>query len=136
MDLQTRISELMSKEVVSVASTDSLWDVERIFKINHLRHAPVIEEGELVGMISLLDLQAHLPDDEQDISKIDGKEMKVSTIMATDPIVIQADQTLEDAAEIIIDNEFHALPVLHGDELAGIISSTDVIRYLLDMARS
>jgi CBS domain-containing protein len=52
--------------------------------------------------------------------------------MASDPVSIQANQTVKEAAEMVAENEFHALPVLEGNNLVGIISTTDIIRYLIE----
>ena len=131
----TRISasEIMTKNVITISSSDNLWEIERIFRINHLRHAPVCEEGELVGMISLIDLRRYFPSEDGDgMPNENIKDLTASQIMASDPISIQANQTVKEAAEMVAENEFHALPVLEGNNLVGIVSTTDIIRYLIE----
>ena len=45
---------------------------------------------------------------------------------------VQENQTIEEVARIFAQKEFHALPVLRDKELVGIVTTTDMIRYLLD----
>ncbi len=46
-------------------------------------------------------------------------------------ITIKEETTIKEAAEILASKEFHALPVLKDDHLTGIITTTDLIKYLL-----
>jgi CBS domain-containing protein len=55
----------------------------------------------------------------------------VSQVMAKDIIVISLETTIKAAAEILSENEFHALPVCNNEILMGIITTRDLIRYLL-----
>ncbi|NND04930.1 MAG: CBS domain-containing protein [Saprospiraceae bacterium] len=133
MITEISLHKVMTSNVVTVESTDLIWDVERIFSINHLRHAPVCEGREVVGMISLIDLRYHLEESKKEYlstqvaSKLTAREM-----MAVDPITVQSDQTIKEAAQLFTANEFHAIPVLEGKSLVGIISTTDVISFLID----
>ena len=127
------IQDLMTKDVVTVASTDSINEIERIFKRNHLRHAPVCESGNVVGMISLIDLRRNIPDgDREDIPNKEVLTLTASQFMAPDPVTLQSDQTVKEAALLFSENDFHAVPVLERGKLVGIISTTDIIRFLID----
>ena len=53
---QTKVSEVMSREVIKVTSSDSLVHCIALTKKHHIRHLPVVEEGKAIGMISLRDL--------------------------------------------------------------------------------
>lgn len=132
----TTVSEIMTPNVVTLSVSDTLWDIENTFRRFHLRHAPVLDDdGELVGMISIMDLQRFTEDG--DIRKDEPDEVGLETliaqdIMARNPVAIQVDHSIKEAALIFTENEFHALPVLDRDRLAGIISTTDIIRFFLD----
>ena len=122
----------MTKNVVTISSTDTLWDVEQVFRINHLRHAPIYDNGEVVGMISLVDLRKNFPLEEEVILAKDNADLTAASIMARNPVTLQSDQTVKEAALLFSENEFHAIPVLEGEDLVGIISTTDIIRFLID----
>jgi len=57
----------------------------------------------------------------------------VEQVMAKKVITISPDTTIREAAEILSKNEFHALPVCEGELLVGIITTTDLIKYLIDL---
>jgi CBS domain-containing protein len=52
--------------------------------------------------------------------------------MTSKPKVVSISDSVKDVAEIFAKEEFHALPVVEGEELKGIVTTTDVIKYLLD----
>ena len=52
-------------------------------------------------------------------------------VMKKDPVSVSAHGSVRDAAEMLANGEFHAVPVVDGKRLVGIVTSTDLIRYLL-----
>ena len=50
------VSEAMTKELITVESDNKLKAVYHVFVINHIRHLPVMENGHLVGIVSLKDI--------------------------------------------------------------------------------
>lgn len=128
----TSINRVMTKNVVTISSTDTIWDIEKIFRINHLRHAPVCEEGNVIGMVSLIDLRHFTPKEREDPSAPGTPKLTAAQIMAPDPVTLQSGQTIKEAAALFAENEFHAIPVLESGTLVGIISTTDIIPFLID----
>ena len=53
---QTKVSEVMTRDVVTVTRDDSIVHCIALTKKHHVRHLPVVEEGQAIGMISLRDL--------------------------------------------------------------------------------
>lgn len=53
---QTRVSEIMTREVIRVTSTDRIEECVTLMKRHHIRHLPVVDEGIVVGVVSLRDL--------------------------------------------------------------------------------
>ena len=56
----------------------------------------------------------------------------VEQVMTKNLISISPDTTIREAAEILASKEFHALPVCEGDLLVGIVTTTDLIKYLIE----
>ena len=52
--------------------------------------------------------------------------------MTRNPVSVNSEATLREVAEILTENNFHALPVLEGDKIVGIISTSDLIQYLME----
>ena len=48
MSIELKIDRVMTQNVVTLSPEDTVWEVERIFRNNHLRHAPVCENGEVI----------------------------------------------------------------------------------------
>jgi CBS domain-containing protein len=93
----------------------------------------VYDKDEVVGMISLVDLRKGLPgDDEAATPTEDSADLTAADIMARNPVTLQTHQTAREAALLFSENEFHAIPVLEGEELVGIVSTTDIIRFLIE----
>ncbi len=51
------ISSIMTKELITLNLNDTLYSAEKRMKVNHIRHMPVVDGEELIGLISLSDLQ-------------------------------------------------------------------------------
>ncbi len=52
----TRVSEIMTRDVIRVSREDTIDECLRIMKRHHIRHLPVVEEAKVLGMLSLRDL--------------------------------------------------------------------------------
>lgn len=132
------ISSIMTSQVVSLTADNSLHDADRLFSQRKFRHIPVVRGGELVGMLSLTDLlrlsfaDQFSEDGEAAADSAVYNMLTVSQVMMAAPITVQENQTIEEVARIFAQKEFHALPVLRDKELVGIVTTTDMIRYLLD----
>ena len=61
---QTRVSEIMTRDVVSVTPHDQIEDCVGLMSEHHIRHLPVIEEGVVVGMLSTRDLFSEIIDEQ------------------------------------------------------------------------
>lgn len=122
----------MTEDVFTVAASDPLRDVAITFNNHDIRHAPVAAKGLLVGMLSWLDFKK-IPSANVPFGS-DGNfgDTLVSDVMTHDPISVQVGDPVGELAEIFVDNSFHAVPVLDGDRIVGIVSTTDLIRFFLE----
>lgn len=132
MDLNKPISDVMTKEVVSVNPSQKLIDVKHIFeKKNFHHHIPVTEKGKLVGMISLVDYlysikNATLDDDEKIYT-----DLSVKDIMRDNPVSKKSSVSIKEVAEELAKGEVHAVVIADDGILRGIVSTADIIRFFL-----
>ena len=131
------VSTIMTKNVVKLNVSDNLTKAETLFKKHHIRHIPVVKENTIIGMLSNTDLLrisfADEVDDEENSIDITVYNMfSVEQVMTKNLTTIVPATTIKEAAEILSKNEFHALPVLENDTLVGIVTTTDLIKYLID----
>lgn len=131
------VSHIMTKELRTLdAYSNKVIEAKEIMEKNHIRHLPVKQGGKLVGMISLTDINrisfgSNFNQDEVDTSIFNS--LSIPQVMQQNLTTIKADTSIREAAEILSKREFHALPVVNNEnELEGIVTSTDLIDYLLD----
>lgn len=125
----------MTSDVITLNHTDNLETAEQMFKQNNIRHIPVVSGTSIIGMLSLTDLLRISFADAATDDKVDTSVYKMFTleqVMAKKIVSVPSDATIKEAAEILSSREFHALPVVDKGELAGILTTTDLINYLLD----
>jgi len=132
MNLDIPVSDVMTKEVVFVTPSQKLIDVKHVFeKRNFHHHIPVVENGKLSGMISLVDYlyaikNATLDDDDDAYQKLSVKD-----IMRANPVSRTSVSSLKNIAEELSKGEVHAIVIADDKILKGIISTADVIRFVL-----
>ena len=130
------VSAIMTKNVHTVNLTDELSDVVNSLKKHKIRHIPVVDGREVVGIISRTDINrltfGSLFENQDGADEAVLTMLSVSQVMTSKPRLVSADATIREVAEIFAKEEFHALPVIddHG-ALTGIVTTTDIINYLL-----
>jgi CBS domain-containing membrane protein len=131
------VSIIMTKNIIKLNLSDDLTKAEALFKKHKIRHIPVVNKHKIVGLISYTDLlrvsYADAVDDAvENVESIVFNMFTVMQVMAKDIVVISPETTIKEAAEILAENEFHALPVCYNDLLIGMVTTTDLIKYLLE----
>ena len=118
------ISMIMTSPVVTLKKQDSLEKAEKLFKKHHIRHIPVVTEDVVVGMLSYTDLLR--------LSYALVYNMfTIKQVMKKNIITVSSSNSIKEVAEILATKEFHALPVVDNNKLVGIVTTTDLIKYLL-----
>ncbi|OOG76585.1 CBS domain-containing protein [Flavobacterium sp. A45] len=131
------VSTIMTKDLVKLTIKDDLTKAESLFKHYKIRHIPVVNGATIIGMLSYTDLLrisfADAVDDDEEIVDTTVYNMfTVEQVMAKKLVTISPDTTIKEAAEILAKKEFHALPVCEDHLLVGIVTTTDLIKYLID----
>ena len=137
MKKRTPVSAIMTKEVITLSSTDDLMTAEKIFKKENIRHIPVVSGSEIKGMLSYTDLLRisfadAVDENETDVDTVVYNMFTIDQVMAKNLVTVNSDTTIKEVAEILAKKEFHALPVVSNNELVGIVTTTDLINYLLE----
>ncbi len=136
MKQRSPITSIMTKNVITLNYTDDLVTAEKLFKEFHIRHIPVVNGKEIIGMLSYTDLLRisfadAVYDDEKKVDTVVYNMFTIEQVMAKNLVTVNTSATIKEVAEILSKNEFHALPVLKNDRLVGIVTTTDLILYLL-----
>lgn len=125
-------ADAMSEPAVAVGPGDSLLEAARLMVDHQVRHLPVVEDGEVIGMLSDRDIRTVAGDPVRfaDSREDAGTRMaSVRDAMATTVVTVRGDRPLAEVANELVDERFGALPVVDGDgRLLGVISYVDVLR--------
>lgn len=136
MKKRTPISTIMTKDVITLSLNDDLITAERLFKTNHIRHIPVVSGEHVVGMLSYTDLLRisfadAIDEDEKTVDAVVYNMFTIEQVMAKNLVSVTSDTLIKEVAEILSKKEFHALPLVDDDKLVGIVTTTDLINYLI-----
>lgn len=130
------VSHIMTQNVFSVSEDAQLKDVVGILRINKFRHIPVTKGSSITGIISSTDINrltfGTLFENQEGADDAVLEMLTIPQVMTSKPNVIEADTPIKEVAEIFAKENFHALPVVSGKDLVGIVTTTDVIKYMLE----
>ena len=137
MKKRTPVSDIMTKNVITLNTTDDLEKAENLFKLYNIRHIPVVSGEAIIGMLSYTDLlRISFADatDEQDsdVDTVVYNMFTIEQVMAKNLISVSSSTTIKEVAELLSKKEFHALPVVDNNVLVGIVTTTDLINYLIN----
>jgi len=136
MKQRTPVSKIMTHEVVTLNLNDNMELAGKLFEDKHIRHIPIVTGKKVVGMLSHTDLMrisfSDLDEEENEINSVIYDLFAIEQVMAKSVVSVSSDTTIKEAAEILTQHEFHALPVVDDGELVGIVTLTDLIQFLLD----
>ena len=117
------ISTIMTTDLITVGPNDNLNVVRDIFMNKKIHHLPVVEGDKLVGLLTTYDLF------KMNKSSTEYDSIKVSEVMTKRLATLEPQQKIGSAAELFLENLFHAVPIIKDGKLKGIITSFDVLKY-------
>jgi acetoin utilization protein AcuB len=130
-----QISEVMTDDVLYVEANASIRKAIAAMHDADIRHVPVLDAGELVGILSDRDLrqyEASIWDDQDAIDRMrDHLDGPVSQVMSSNLHMVGPEDDLVDAIELMVEHKVGAVPVVDPStrELVGIVSYIDVLRH-------
>lgn len=122
------VKDIMSREVVGIDKDQNIHDALKLMKKHNISRLAVLKghrrnNKELEGIITEKDIALRLGSSRY--GNLPPSHFHVSTVMSTDLITVESDESLGNAAKKMIDNKIGGIPALNGDELVGIITKTD-----------
>ena len=121
------IANWMSRSPACISPNDTLAAAKKLMGAGQFRRLPVVENDKLVGIITERDLRQHW-------GYLDST--KVNAAMTCDPVTVTPRNTAEDAAHLMLQHKIGGLPVVDNRKLVGILSTSDLIRALLNVIQA
>ncbi len=117
------LSTIMTTELITISPQDNLGKAEELLTTRRIHHLPVVEGKKLVGLVTTYDLF------KLTYSREEYKTVKVSEVMTAKLATLEPSDHIGTAAEIFLAHLFHAIPIVQGGELKGIVTTHDLLKY-------
>ncbi len=117
------VARWMTSNPVTATPDEKLSSIQARMQEGSFRSAPVVADGRLIGLITDRDLRMHT-------GYLDNTEVKLA--MSENPVTVTPTTPLHEAARIIFEQKLDSLPVVEDGKLAGMITSSDILRAFLD----
>jgi len=136
-----KVSDLMTDKVITLSPDDKMDQAFYYLNFERIRHLPVVEKNKVVGMISDRDIKKFLGSLTSNPPQIKNEERsqtiktrKVRTMMKRGIVTISPAAEAAEAASIMIKRKIGALPVVKDGALAGIITTSDILRGFIELS--
>lgn len=131
---QAKVVDLMTKNPIVMTPHETIGKADELMTEHRIRQVPVVDDGALLGIITDRDLrsflaQSSLVDPEQ---RAKALKTEVSDVMTVKPLTLAPDDELQEAVEMLIDEQIGSIPVVDEAEgLVGIVTYVDLLRCFL-----
>ncbi|MCL7764431.1 CBS domain-containing protein [Polaribacter sp. Z014] len=129
------ISTIMATNLVTLNVDGDLVTAEKMFIEHKIKHIPVVRDKEIIGMLSYSDIQkvseSRLNEDGTSVNSFVNNTFTIKQVMDKNITAIPPYTSIKDAAELLTTKGFHALPVVEDSELVGIVTTRDLVKYLV-----
>jgi CBS domain-containing protein len=138
MKKREKIATIMTQNLVTIDVNSTLTEVNKLFSKKPIRHLPVTSDGKLVGILSQTDILRisfgnTFGEGQEDADEAIFDMLSINQVMKHSPVTVNSEDTIQDAAQIFSEKEFHALPVVDDGELVGIVTTTDIMKFFLSL---
>jgi acetoin utilization protein AcuB len=133
------VRDFMTTEVTTLQESDSLLDAAMVFVRSSFRHLPVLRDKKLVGVITERDVKQFAPSLLGRTSADEYNQIMettpISRVMSRELVTLEPEHSMREAAEIMHSKRIGCLPVVEGEELAGLLTTTDMVALLIQIMR-
>ena len=133
---QELVKDWMTRDVTTITPHTYLPEAHRLMIDKQIRRLPVIENGQLVGLLTLGDVRGAEPSEATSLSIWEVNtllaQVEISKIMTRHPITIAPEATINEAARMMLQQKISGLPVVNGQgKIIGIITESDIFRMVV-----
>lgn len=132
------VKNWMTQTVISVDVNDTLRKAQNLLADHRIRSLPVLEDGNLVGIVSDRDLKKATVSDDSGLDEHEliylNNRVRMDEIMTPDPITVSPETTVDAVAEIMYQKKISGIPVVNEvGRLVGMITQGDIFRLMISL---
>lgn len=116
-----RIREAMTPNARAVSPEQSLADAAQMMRDEDVGALPVVEEGQLVGIVTDRDIVVRAV-----AERVDPTSIKVGEVASREVVTVEPEQDLDEALTLMARHRVRRLPVVEGGRLVGVLAQADV----------
>lgn len=133
-----KVKHYMTKEVVTITSDRKITDAVDLMESNNFHRLPVVDEGKFTGLITEKIIAENSPSKVTSLSIYEMNylfdKVLVKDIMVKNVTTISEEALIEEAAQVMVDNDLTVLPVLDDQrKVIGIITHKDIFKALVEL---
>ncbi|ARS64356.1 putative voltage-gated ClC-type chloride channel ClcB [Candidatus Nitrosomarinus catalina] len=120
-----KVRDIMQKNVITIESIKKAHDAAIILKEKEISFVVVVKEGKPIGIVSERDIVRKIVADSND-----AHATQLETIMSKNFKWVEPNASIESAVQKMLNNNIRRLVVLENENLAGVITQTDLTEFL------
>jgi predicted transcriptional regulator len=128
------VTEIMMGSPVTLKPEDTLDLANDVISLGRIRHIPVVDAGRLVGLLSERDLLGAAASQifglKQKSKSALLKSVLIKDVMKKHVVTVSPETSIKDAAHLLADKKIGCVPVVSDDAIVGIVTTTDILRYV------
>ena len=135
--MKAHIHQIMTRNPVVIDENTSCSEIIHLFHKHPFEHLPIVNQAHvLVGIVSKIDVYSKLIDLAKDstgreYTRLLLEKTPAKDIMSKNPVCLNPESTIDEVLEIIRIGGFHAIPVVSNEQVVGIVSSSDIMNYIV-----
>ena len=130
------ITDVMTTDPVTIELSDRISDAYEVLRGAPYHHLPVLDGDDPVGVVALSDILRLVYDvdaaDDRALRTYIDHQFTLEDAMSVDLRTLPSDATIRDAAAMLSDGSFHSVLVVDAGRLAGIVTTTDLARWIAE----
>jgi CBS domain-containing protein len=130
-EMGVAVSRVMHRDPITATSGMMISDVSKVMVRNQLRRLPVVGEDRIAGLVTVFDILGFLEDGEyKGVYAEENLSTRVEEVMETNVITVSPEDDLGKVVGLVKDVGYGGFPVVEGEKVAGIVTTTDVLRWV------
>jgi CBS domain-containing protein len=131
---ETKVQNIMTRDLHTLEADNVLDLADDLMSMARIRHIPIVERGKVVGIVSQRDLffsaLVKALGFQQKEQKDLMKTIRAREVMSQPVITISPDASVKEAARLMGENKIGCLPVVKDKQFIGLVTETDILRYV------